>query len=272
MYQDIITGPQDLRHLAWSQTRRSSGTAGSFLKSFDDYKGKRRYYKISNYDSWHGITGHECINELIADRLLSVLQIPHLHYQLIDAWIQIGEQKYRTWLCRSEDFRHYGERKIALDTYYQLERLPEESPLAFCIRNGWRTFIDQMLLVDYLILNRDRHGANMEVLQDRKSKSVRPAPLFDHGLSLLFSCKDTDSLAGFDVMEDRPVQSFVGSRSAKENLSLLSPAFLSSVHPLAETDRDCVLQGLEQALPEGFPEKIWEMIWRRWQSLESVFH
>lgn len=34
----------------------------------------------------------------------------------------------------------------------------------------------------FLICNRDRHGANIEILSDEKEKA-RPAPLFVHGLS-----------------------------------------------------------------------------------------
>lgn len=45
-----------------------------------------------------------------------------------------------------------------------------------------------MLAVDFLILNRDRHGANIEVLRNARARTLRIAPLFDHGLSLLYSC------------------------------------------------------------------------------------
>ena len=31
---------------------------------------------------------------------------------------------------------------------------------------GWEDYVYQMLIVDYLILNRDRHGANIEVLRN----------------------------------------------------------------------------------------------------------
>lgn len=272
MFSDIIAVPQDLRHLIWSQTRRSSGTAGSFLKSYDDFRQQRRYYKLSSFDAFHGITGHECVNELIADRLLTLFGFPHLHYTLISANIIIDSTEYHTWLCRSDNFRQFGERKLALDTFYQLERSAGESPLDFCIRYGWRTYLDQMLLIDYLILNRDRHGANMEVLQNPKEKTIRLAPLFDHGISLVFSCHDERSLRPFDVMEDRPVQSFIGSRSSRENLSLISASFWDDLPELHDSDRFQILGGLELVLPEVYLDTIWNMIWRRWQSLESIRH
>ena len=91
-----------------------------------------------------------------------------------------------------------------MDVYKELEALPDESVLAFCTRMGWENYIYQMLIVDYLILNRDRHGANIEVLRNSRKKTVRLAPLFAHGLSLLRSCPDDAAAAGFDVMADKP--------------------------------------------------------------------
>ena len=267
---DIIKHKKDLRHLVWTQTRHSSGTVGSFLKSYDVKAGKKRYYKLSDFDAFSGIVGHECINELIADRLLSLLNIPHLHYQLISAWIRIEEKEYSTWLCRSEDFKKFGERKIALDTYYQLERNLDESPMDFCVRNGWECYVYQMLLIDYLILNRDRHGANIEILQNPRNRTVRPAPLFDHGLSFVFSCHDRESVSRFDVMEAKPVQSFVGSRSARKNLELIPVGFLNDLPRLKESDRDIILNGMDEILASEFSDAIWEMIWRRWNVIESI--
>ena len=91
MYRQVIPEIQDLRRLDWSKVRHSSGTAGSFLKSREIVRGVKWYYKLSDYDAYRGIVGHECINELIADRLLTILQIPHLSYQLIHARIKIEE-------------------------------------------------------------------------------------------------------------------------------------------------------------------------------------
>ena len=75
------------------------------------------------------------------------------------------------------------------NTVTEMEKQIGETPLEFCIRMGWEKTIYEMLVTDHLILNRDRHGANIEVLRDRKKRTVRLAPLFDHGLSLLFSAR-----------------------------------------------------------------------------------
>ena len=171
--EKVILQLQDLRYLQWTKIRHSSGTAGSFLKATARIRGERWYYKLSDYDPYRGIVGHECVNEIIADRLLTILQIPHLSYQLIHALVLVDGKEYVTWLCRSKDYRQNGESKIALDTYYQMEKREGESPLEFCFRQGWEKYISEMLLVDFLILNRDRHGANVEVLRNRQTKTIR---------------------------------------------------------------------------------------------------
>ena len=268
----VIREKQDLTWLSWSLSRRSSGTAGSFLKSESELTGKKIYYKLSNYDSLRGVIGHECVNELIADRLLTLLGIEHLHYQLIHADIRVNEAPQEVWLCASEDFKQKGEQKIALDAYYETEHLPGERPLELCLRMGWGDYLWQMLVVDFLILNRDRHGANMEVLRNSRKRSLRLAPLFDHGLSLLFNCHSREEIAGFDVMEDRPVQSWLGSRSAWENLKLIPEDRLPLLNPLKESDRDVLLADLDGVISAQMQQAIWNMIWKRWCAYEDFCH
>lgn len=266
----IIHELQDMTHLNWAKTLNSSGAAGSFLKAYEDGVDGKTYFKLSNYDAWKGIIGHECINEIIVDRLLSILGISHLPYQLIHAKILIDQKEYETWLCASKDFKQRGESKIALDAYYQAESLPNESPMDFCIRNGWESTVYEMLVVDYLILNRDRHGANMEVLRNQRKKTIRLAPLFDHGLSLLSRCENTEAMLREDVMADKPVQCFVGSRSSWENLQLIPRDRRPPLHPLTENDRAILLEGLSEALDQQWLDRIWEMIWKRWQAYEDL--
>lgn len=263
---------EDDRHLVWTRYRNSSGTAGSFLKATETIHGRKYYYKLSNYDPYRGIIGHECVNELIADRLLTILNISHLHYQLHHATIFLDGKEQETWLCVSENFRRKGESKLALDVFYQLHKKETESPLEFCLRMGWGDYISQMLIVDYLILNRDRHGANLEVLRMKENGSVRLAPLFDHGISLLFSCHSEEAARHADLLEDKPVQCFVGSQSAKRNLELLPGGYPESLTSLKAEDRNFILDGLTGSMPEEILTRTWEMIWERWCYFENLRH
>lgn len=266
----LILEKQDLTYLSWSKIRNSSGTAGSFLKAYSDIGGKKTYYKLSDYDAINGVVGHECVNELIVDRLLDILGIEHLSYDLIFADILLNGEVKQVYLCSSTDFKNKGESKIALDVYYDLEHQDGETPLEFCKRQGWQNAIYEMLVVDFLILNRDRHGANIEVLRNKKNKTLRLAPLFDHGLSLLFRCRSDDDFMNFDIMEDKPVQAYMGTRSTKENLSLIPKDEMPALGPLKKSHRDLLLDGLTNILPAVALDRIWEMIWERWCYYEDL--
>lgn len=270
--QDLIRETQDLRNLVWSLSKNSPGTPGCFLKAYDETDGMKLYYKMSNYDSYRGVFGHECINELIVSRLLDIIGIEHVQYILVHANINVDGKDINTYISKSQNFRLPGESKIAFDQYYELHRKEGESPLDFSVRMGFGLFVYQMLVVDYLICNRDRHGANVELLVDKKG-TVRPAPLFDHGCSLLFSCyDDIEYVRKFDVMQDRPTNNFIGSRSPEYNLSLVPRDELIIPRKLQREDEAVLLDGLDGILPKEHLDKIWQMIWGRWQRYAEICH
>ena len=268
--KDIIYELKDMRYLNWAKMRKFSGTAGSFLKSYDDTGKKKKYYKLSDYDPVRGIIGHECVNEIVVQRLLDLLGIEHLEYTLIHALVSIEGKDYETYLCESEDYKDADEGKITLEDYYAMNRQEDESPFDFCRRMGWEKYVYEMFLIDYLVLNRDRHGANIEVLRSTKTKRVRPAPLFDHGLSLVCRCHTKQELEGFDVMEDRRVQAFVGASGTLENVRKIPPAFFHDLPKLTESDPDKVFDGLDKVIGREYIAKMREMIWKRWCSLGYI--
>lgn len=268
--EDLILKLQDLRYLDWSDTKQSPGTPGCFLKAYEEHDGQRIYYKLSNYDSYRGIFGHECVNELIVSRLLETLGIEHLRYQLIHAKVRIGNREMETYITRTENFRKRNERKMPFDVFYELHKQEQESPLELFVRMGWETYVYQMLTVDYLICNRDRHGANIEILVDEKGKA-RPAPLFDQGLSLLFSSYgDLEHIRTYDVMEDKAVNNFLGARSAEYNLCFIPKEKRWFEGTLRVCDREKLLGGLDSVLHPEHLDKIWEMIWKRWEKYAKV--
>ena len=267
--KDITTQLQDLRYLTWSERMNTSGTGGCFLKSREETGAGIWYYKLSCYDSYRGIYGHECANEIIASRLMGKLGIDHLDYRLVHALITIDGTEYETWLNRSRSFRKPGEKKQALDTFYDLHKQPGESPLDLCSRFGWADRISQVMLVDYLIANRDRHGANIEVLQSNDG-SLRLAPIFDNGLSFVFSCYDDEERArSFDALKDVNANNYLGTRSLKENLLRFVSRSLQ-LNTLGQEDVDDILLGMEPVLPQSHLDKIAEMIEKRWHVYEML--
>lgn len=268
--KDIIYELNDMRYLSWAKTRKSSGTAGSFLKSYDDTGKRKKYYKLSDSDPVHGITGHECVNEIVVQRLMDLFGIEHLKYTLIHALVTIEGKDYETYLCESDDYKNADEGKVSLEDYYSMKKISGESPFEFCKRMGWEQYIYEMLFIDYLVLNRDRHGANIEVLRDLKAKTVRLAPLFDHGLSLVCRCHSKDELDAFDVLEDRKVQAFVGTSSTFENVNLIPKSFFEKLYKLNEADLDSIFEGLDAIIEKEYIDKMRSMIWERWCKLGYI--
>ena len=145
---------------------------------------------------------------------MNVLGIPHVVYKLIHAQIMVDGKELETWISVSENFRRENEEKMPYDLYYDLQKEENESPLEFAVRNGWGLYMYQMFCIDYLTANRDRHGSNLEVLRNDEDDSVRMAPLFDQGVSLLFSTYGDEKLIeNTDVMRDFPVNNYIGARS-----------------------------------------------------------
>lgn len=265
---DVVHTLQDLRHLEWSESGQTSASGGTFLKARTGVGGHATYYKLSCYDSYRGVYGHECVNEIIASRLMGLLGVVHVRYALVHARILVDGQEHETWLARSKSFRKSGESKMAFDTFFDLRHETGESPLAFCERLGWLEDIQRMMLVDYLIANRDRHGANIEVLRGRDG-SLRLAPLFDNGVSLVFSCYgDVHAVAEFDPLKDVRANNFIGTRSLEENLRFV-PADVP-VGDIREENRAELLAGLDGVLPEEHLEAIWQIIWQRWRHWNDI--
>ena len=267
--RDVTSKLQDLRYLEWSERANTSGTAGCFLKSRDQTGAGLWYYKLSCYDSYRGIYGHECANEIVASRLMGILGIDHLEYRLVHALVCIDGTEHETWLNRSRSFRARGERKQALDTFYDLNKREGESPLELCNRFGWSNQIQKIMLVDYLIANRDRHGANIEVLVGLGG-GLRLAPVFDSGLSFVFSCYgDAERVRQFDAMANVNANNYLGTRSLEENLARFVSSSLD-VSPLSDRHREALFHGLGDVLSEAHVEKMWEMLQKRWKRYEEI--
>ena len=254
----------DIRNLAWNKTAGSVATDGVYMKTELTIKGEKHYLKLSNYDSYRGIFGHESVNELIAGRLGEMLGFNVPAGTLRRSLVSIEGIEHEAYVFVAKSYKT-TESRVAFEDFYIDYRLSnEESPLDLCKRFGWGAEINKMFIFDYLIINRDRHGANLEVLKnDRK----RLSPLFDNGLSFACSCVDEEDLETFDIMEDRPVNCFIGAKRLERNLGLIDKKVEFAA--IQESDEDKLFEGLHGVLPGRYFAIIWEIIWKRWQNVKK---
>ena len=144
-----------------------------------------------------------------------------------------------------------------------------ESPLDLCSRFVWQNDIKKIMLVDYLIANRDRHGANIEVLQSLNG-NLRLAPVFDSGLSFVFLYYgDEQRVKDFDPLTDVIANNYLGTRSLEENLRRFVGGNLN-VGTLKATDKNTLFSGLDGVLSHCHIKKMWEILQRRWEVYEAL--
>lgn len=194
--------PVDLRCISWDfKTERS--TAGAAPKA----KWGGKYYKLSSYNCDAGFYGDEAITECVVSDILDTLGVDHIKYSLVMGDIVYRGIEYTTPVCISDDFNPQSRPVVSIERYLEA-CCPRMKPLEACLQLGWANYVYTTFLVDFLIANRDRHGANLEVMEGT------PIPLFDHGAALTV-------LQDYKVWNhwscDR-VNNYIGSYSLKENL------------------------------------------------------
>ena len=189
--------PEDLRHLDFSLSMDGSGSAGSFYKSV--YLDK--YYKLSLLLG-NGMFGYEAINEVLASRIAELLGFDCVVYDLVYATVKIDSKEYTTWLCVSDNYKLPGDNRTTLE--FQMKRTGISDAYVCCSNLGLKSQINSMLLLDYIIDNRDRHAANIEILYN--NGNLRLAPIFDCGSSLLAPQQyNMELIKNFDYMHNGPV-------------------------------------------------------------------
>ena len=126
----------------------------------------------------------EPFNEVIASKIMSILGVRHVGYELI----RDGRHIYSC--C--EDMVDTHTELIPASRVCMVSRKSNNQNwfdhyLAVCKDHGLdvRDDIERMMIVDYIICNRDRHFNNFGIIRDSDSLSwIMTAPVFDSGSSL----------------------------------------------------------------------------------------
>ena len=256
----------DLRGLTWSHMVGSVASDGTFLKSTND--DRTLYYKMSAYNASQGVYGHEAINELIAFRVAAELDVPVPDTCLANALVRVDGVEFTTYVAVSRSYKMPEDTRTSYEDFYTAKRAAGESALSVARRFGWSARVEQMFLFDFLIYCRDRHGANLEVLENNGIR--RLSPLFDNGLSLTCSCATDAELAAFDVMADRHVNNFIGARSLYQNLDLIDAPV--QVGEFVMEARSRIFAGLDDLLSDKRKDTIWDLLWGRWLYAKKFCH
>lgn len=213
---------KDYRNLIWNFSSNSSG--GQYLKSEkNDSNGIKYYYKLSDF-GYMGFQSHEAVLEVIASRLGIALGLPVLKYTGDMAKITIDNKDYTTFVTRSRNYCKSGKTAIPLITDYELNKMPNELPLDYCKRIGLTEFVDYLFIFDYLIMNTDRHGRNIELLYSYEKTEA--APIFDNGRCLTFNCgNQLTYITKWNYKDGGMGNNFLGGIYLENNLNHVSKPY-----------------------------------------------
>jgi hypothetical protein len=241
------------------------------LKSYEEVDGISYYYKMSSCDSAKGVYGHESVNEIVVRNVANILGIETLQYEPVKCTIRYAGKEFRTLVTKSKNFRLSDEDKMTLEAFYDLSG-NGASVLEFVRSKGFDNYISEVFLLDWLVYNRDRHGANLEVLL-KEDGSFRMTPLFDHGLSLMFFCYDDDSMKAFHRLANNPVNNYVGEMDLAQNLLQVNEKvrekFLKSSFTSGAVFKD--LEDIDGFVPSSYKELVFKMIKERVDYAKKIF-
>lgn len=134
-----------------------------------------------------GATQQEPYNEVLASRIMERLQIPHVPYSLS------VQEDYPYSVC--EDFITPDTELVTAWRIYQTQQKPNHISVYQHYRNccealgipGVKESLDRMLVLDYLIVNEDRHLNNFGAVRNAGTLEwAGCAPIYDSGTSLWF--------------------------------------------------------------------------------------
>lgn len=137
----------------------------------------------------------EPLNEVIASMIMDKLSIPHVKYQL--KYVKVDGMIIPFSYC--ECFITPETELVTEDQFMMNSKIPDQMShyqyYIDCCKNvgimNAQLRVDQMIVVDFLIANSDRHTNNFGLIRNADNlKFVDIAPIYDNGNSLWYDSQD----------------------------------------------------------------------------------
>jgi len=164
-----------------STTSPEYGTDGTFAKCWIREGDKIKLLKRSTTGFKN--SGLESYSEFYAAQVAEALDINHVNYNL---------KNHNNIICSTCDI--FTSEEFGYLPYAAVEKVKSTIPSVVKMydKYGYKNFALDMFVFDSLIFNCDRHKGNFGFIIDNdKQEIIKPAPLFDHNLSLFcYALKD----------------------------------------------------------------------------------
>jgi len=184
-------------------------------------KGDQLKWLVGDYWYKADRNGYEGLAEVVVSKLLSKSNLKPENY--IDYDLATIKYKNKTYQgCKSKNFLLHGESLITLESLYrqfsgqsltavlaEINNLSKEMTFMINFVNNldldfdFTQYLSNMLMIDMLFLNEDRHLHNIALIQ-KTNGQYRAAPIFDNGASLLS-----------DIENDYPLSNATGKLMKK---------------------------------------------------------
>ena len=261
-YLDNPKGILDLTSLNFSMGYKGNSSHGMLFKANTE----KYYFKLSQFFEYVGGSySYESVCEVIGSRLCNLLGFENAGYRIVHAKIKISNREYTEWLCVSENYKRTDEHRTTLENFIRFrggDTLDLLYNFNICKSEPFFNKLVQMMFVDYLMDNRDRHGANIELLiSDNKT---RLSPIYDLGCSLISTCQyDEDKINKFDIRHDGPVNNFLVSMFWKDIMNEIRPylkkpyinidnLYLDDLKPCFKENGDLIINKIKLMIKERY--------------------
>jgi hypothetical protein len=234
-----------------------SSTDGILKKKWIIFNGIRKLIKYGTEPYQQ-----EPYNEAIASEIMRRLHIDHIHYDVIfenDLHYSVCDHAVTT----------QTELISALNIVKLTGSLRYDDFLDQCQYLGIpkaREFVNNMLVIDFIIGNQDRHGNNFGILRDSDRLSwLGMAPIFDNGLSLWANI----NLSKIDINSDIQAKPFLPFHS--EQINLVKNFDFLKIENLNGIEHDCyAILSKNIKMPEELREAICQGLLARIRKLEEI--
>lgn len=194
---------KDLRNINWNNLNSTS--TGMIPKYLND----KVFMKLSTYNETVGFYGEEPEYEELAYKIGEILGINIVEVEVEEVLIQYNNKEYKTLVAISPNFNRNGN-SIPIENFCEINGINSKDLL---FNDIFRADLSKIIEYDFLINNIDRHGRNIEVMNNKI------APIFDNSLSM-FS-KMPDNALNQALFEVYTANNFIGYPNLLDNLKLI---------------------------------------------------
>lgn len=192
----------DLRGIKWNNI--SSTSAGMVPKYIDE----EIFLKLSSFNSLAGFYGNEPVYEELAYRIGKLIGINIVKVDTKKALINYNDTEYITDVAISPNFT-VNTQYYPLETYCTINKISQNNLL----KGKYSNEISNIIIFDYIINNKDRHGRNIEINDNEI------APVFDNSFS--FCSKIDDNQLNDRFFYEYSANNYIGYPDLYKNLDLI---------------------------------------------------